>query len=89
MSQTLMLEISDDVYKVLTDIASREGKTPEEVGAEWVAITVKRMQNDPVEPFIGAFSSDVSDWASRHDEYLGETLMKEMRGEKNEGAPDA
>ena len=89
MGQTLILEIPDDVYKVLADIASQEGKTPEEMSAQWVATTVERIQNDPVERFIGAFSSDIPDWADRHDEYLGEALMKEMRGEKNQGAPDA
>lgn len=30
---------------------------------------------DPVEEFIGAFASDVPDWASHHDKYLGQTLM--------------
>src|ERR1700676_622798 len=34
---------------------------------------------DPVEKFIGAFPSDVPDWASQPDKYLGEALMKEMR----------
>ncbi|MGH7174106.1 MAG: hypothetical protein ACRELG_27875 [Gemmataceae bacterium] len=34
---------------------------------------------DPVEPFIGALPSDVPDWASQHDKYLGETLADEMR----------
>jgi hypothetical protein len=88
MSQTLILEIPDDVYKVLTDIARHEGKTPEEMSAQWVATTVERIQHDPVERFIGAFSSGVPDWADRHDEYLGEALMKEAGQEKNEGAPD-
>ncbi len=35
---------------------------------------------DPVEPFIGAFPSEVPDWSTKHDEYLGKALMEEMRG---------
>lgn len=40
---------------------------------------------DPVEPFIGAFRSDVPDWADQHDKYLGQSLMEEMRGESDPG----
>jgi hypothetical protein len=31
--------------------------------------------DDPFEQFIGAFSSTVLDWADRHDEYIGRSLM--------------
>jgi hypothetical protein len=34
---------------------------------------------DPVESFIGALPSDVPDWTSQHDKYLGQTLLEEMR----------
>ncbi|MHB1424171.1 MAG: hypothetical protein ACYC3I_13430 [Gemmataceae bacterium] len=34
---------------------------------------------DPLEPFIGALPSDVADWASQHDKYLGQALREEMR----------
>lgn len=81
MSQTLTLEIPDEVYRVLSEIAQQEGKTPAEMGAQWVALTVERIKSDPLEQFIGALPSDVPDWTERHDEYLGEELMKDMRGD--------
>jgi hypothetical protein len=31
---------------------------------------------DPVEQFIGAFQSDLSDWSSDHDRYLGQTIKE-------------
>lgn len=34
---------------------------------------------DPVEPFIGALPSEVPDWTSQHDKYLGQALREEMR----------
>ena len=37
-------------------------------------------QQDPLEPFLGAFASDVPDAADQHDKYLGESLMREMDG---------
>lgn len=36
---------------------------------------------DPVEQFIGAFPSDVPDWTSQPDKYLGQALIDETRGE--------
>jgi hypothetical protein len=35
-------------------------------------------KQDPLEPFIGAFASDVPDAADQHDKYLGQSLMREM-----------
>jgi hypothetical protein len=35
-------------------------------------------KHDPLEPFIGAFASDVPDAADQHDKYLGQSLMREM-----------
>jgi hypothetical protein len=36
---------------------------------------------DPLEPFIGAFPSDVPDWVSQHDKYLGATLTEESHAD--------
>lgn len=83
MSQTLTLEISDGAYKVLSEIAQQEGKTPAEMGAQWLALAIEQIKNDPLEPFIGALHSDVPDWADRHDQYLGEALIKDMSAEKD------
>lgn len=35
---------------------------------------------DPVEQLIGALPTDVPDWSSEHDKYLGETLRNKMHG---------
>ena len=83
MSQTLTLEIPDDAYNVLSEIAQQEGKTPAEMGAEWLALAIEQIKNDPLEPFIGAIRTDVPDWAERHDHYLGEALKKEMNPDQD------
>ncbi len=41
---------------------------------------------DPVEPFIGAFRSDVPDWAAQHDTHLGQSLREELAGRKCNGS---
>jgi hypothetical protein len=45
---------------------------PAQVATEDFALT------DPIEAFIGAFASDIPDWTTQPDQYLGQTLMKEM-----------
>jgi hypothetical protein len=39
---------------------------------------IYKAMSDPVEPFIGAFSSSVPDWADQHDNYLGQAVMDSM-----------
>lgn len=63
----------------LAKTAHDAGKTPEELAVEWLQLAMRYALNDPLEQFIGAFHSDVPDWADQHDKYLGQALMQEMR----------
>lgn len=85
MERTLTLELSDEIYEPLTRTAKETGKTPEELAVEWLLLAIRDALNDPVEDFIGAFHSDIPDWADQHDKYLGQALVAEMRdnGETN------
>ena len=85
MGHTLTLEVPDYVYNPLLKTAEQTGKKPEELAIQWLAVVVQTFANDPLEEFIGAFFSDIPDWADRHDKYLGQSLMEEMREEKREG----
>ena len=53
----------------------------EEIALEKLAKDEPKEIDDPLDEFVGAFRSDVPDWADNHDKYLGENLMREMRGE--------
>lgn len=57
------------------------------MGAQWLALAIEQIKNDPLEPFIGAIRSNAPVWAARHDQYLGEALMKEMSNEKGGREP--
>ncbi len=85
MEHTLTIELSEEIYEPLTKTAKETGKTPEELAVEWLLLATRYALNDPVEEFIGAFHSDVPDWADQHDKYLGQALMEERRdnGEKS------
>ncbi len=70
MTHTLTLELPEQVYETLLKIAKRQGQRPEAVAVQWLATASESQLDDPFEQFIGAFSSNVPDWADRHDEYL-------------------
>ena len=82
MTHSLVLEVPESIYQSLVSEAEVEGRTVEEVALE--RLTVKKPQSavDPLDEFVGAFDSGGMDWADNHDKYLGESLMREMRGEK-------
>ena len=81
MIHSLTLEIPDSIYQSLAERASKDGKKIEEIALEKLANGDEPPVEDPFEKFIGAFNSGGMDWANRHDEYLGENLMRELRGE--------
>ena len=79
MSHILKLELPEDIYKPLVKNAMRKGRSPEEIAIEYLKSILVKFEDDPIEKFIGAFHSDLPDWTDRHDNYLGQTLMKEMK----------
>ena len=75
MGHTLTLEVPDEAYAPLAETAKHRGSTPEELAVEWLVTAIQKAMSDPVEQFIGAFSSNIPDWADLHDEHLGQALM--------------
>ena len=81
MGHPLHLEVPEDVYESLVQSAEKTGQAPETLAVEWLAFASRDIVDDPLEPFIGAFASDVPDWAEKHDEYLGQAILEHMREE--------
>ncbi len=81
MTHSLLLEVPETVYQLLAEKASENGKKIEEIALEKLAKDEPKLIDDPLDEFVGAFRSDVPDWADKHDKYLGENLMRELRGE--------
>jgi len=46
------------------------GSSPEELAVEWLVSAIHKAIDDPVENFIGAFNSNIPEWADQHDKYL-------------------
>ena len=61
---------------ILAETAKNTGATPEQLAVDWLAAMSRHAAKDPVEKWIGALSSNISDWTDQHDKYLGENLME-------------
>ena len=83
MEHTLVIEVPEETFEPLVKSADRTGRTPEEIAVHLLVEAVRR-SSDPVEKFIGSLSSTVPDWADRHDEYLGDALVQEVRDKRAE-----
>ena len=83
MQHTLAVSIPDRTFETLRRVAADEQRTPEDVASDWLAAAVERVENDPVLKLLGSVRSDVTDVSERHDYYLGQALMAEMRGEED------
>ncbi len=81
MTHSITLELPETVYKKLVEKASKNGKRVEEFAVDQLSNGDSGVVDDPFEKFIGSLHTDVPDWADNHDKYIGEQLMREMRGE--------
>ena len=84
MRHTLFLEVPENVYDVLTKTAEQVGRPRETLAVEWLVATINRLVYDPLEEFIGAFSSTVPNWADDHDHYMGRSILETMHSKEGE-----
>ena len=81
MSYPLVLELPEEIFLPLDEVARETGHKPEEIALQWLKAAARESVADPLTPFIGAFESGVNDLGTRHDEYLG-------RGLRTTSSPD-
>jgi hypothetical protein len=82
MEHKLVLEVPEDVYELLTKTAEETGQPPEVMAAQWLVDLTRNLAEDPLEKYIGAFRSDIPDWAEEHDRYIGEAILERMHNSK-------
>lgn len=81
MSAILSISIPDQVLARLRERAAEQGSTPEEVAAADLAQAAGPVRpTDRLRKLAGSWSAGVSDLGPRHDEYLGDALIDELRG---------
>jgi hypothetical protein len=89
MGHTLTLDVPEEVYQSLIQKAEQTGQPPEAVAVQLLATAIQYQVNDPLEPFIGAFSSHGANWADQYDVYLGKAAKDAMDNATSKGHPDA
>lgn len=82
MGYVLTLEIPDPLYQALAKFAEKQGRSVEDLGVAWLSATIDSIANDPLMKLAGTFHSGVPDLAERHDYYIGQHLMQELRDEE-------
>ncbi len=87
MEHTLQLAVPEEVYRSLLRSAEQSGRAPEAVAVDLLTAASQGPFDDPLEPFIGAFTSGVPDLADEHDRYLGEAILEHSK-EPDEGKHD-
>ena len=81
MSHQITLNLSDEVYQPLLENAQRAGQSVEAVAQDCLANVFRAKAGyGRLRRWAGAFASDVTDAGLRHDEYLGQALLDELRG---------
>lgn len=75
MTQTLTLQIPEEIYQPLRAIAQRRGQSAEEFTLEWLATSIQHFTDDPLEPLLGSVQSNIADWTEKADDYLGKNLL--------------
>lgn len=76
MTWTVEITVPDSMYRTLLDAAQQTGQSIEAIAAEWLQMAARHVVADPLDAWIGSFDSHGSDWADKHDRYLGPSSNK-------------
>ena len=79
MTHSLVLEIPESIYQPLAKEAKARGLNIEEIAIKILSEDSLKSSDDSLDQFIGAFETDISDFADRHDYYIGENLANDLK----------
>jgi hypothetical protein len=84
MSHQVTLELPEEVYRPLAEQARATGQTVETVAQARLAEAVARGEpGSKLRKWAGAFDSGLPDLGQRHDDYIGQALLDELRGRQD------
>src|SRR5258708_6777784 len=83
MDHTLKIDVPKDLYERLAKKAQEAGRTPEEVAGDCLRSSDATLAEDALLQLAGSFESGVRDAGERHDHYLGQALIQELRPERD------
>ncbi len=86
MLRTITLQIPEAAFAAIEKQAEDKGKQPAELAGELLTQAIRRVgepSSDPLIALFGTIESPVTDVAERHDYYIGQAVLKELRGESD------
>ena len=89
MGRKVLLDMPEKVYKSLAEAAEVTGQPPEEYMVEILTSVTQNGQEDPFEKHIGAYPTNIPGWGDRHDQYIGEAVLRPSVGNKPGNGSDA
>jgi hypothetical protein len=78
MTHTLLLELPEEVFESLANIARQSGQPPEALAVQWLIDATESQIDDPLDKIIGSIHTDELDWVDEHDKYIGLALSKDL-----------
>jgi hypothetical protein len=76
------LHIPQELYEALREQACKHGQTPDSLAVAWLTEDVHKHTNDGDDPLVslfGTLQSDGQNLAERHDEYVAQAILHELR----------
>lgn len=78
MTKQLVVNLPDDVYNSLKEKAQQTGLTLEKYVQWWIKLAVIKGVHDPVDDIVGLIQSNIDDWADRHDNHIGHSVLNTL-----------
>jgi hypothetical protein len=82
MSNTVALEVPQELYEALQAQAKKKGQEPDILAIEWLTEAIQQasaIEDDPLIQLFGTLESDITDIAEQHDVYIGRELVHKLR----------
>ncbi len=87
MEHTLLLSVPEEVYQSLLDEAEQTGQPLEALAVQRLVVGARSHVTDPLDDLIGSMESDIPDWSSNHDWYIGQAILESMQEHKSVDGP--
>lgn len=79
MPKTITLRLPEEIYKTLEVEARSKGMELDQLVIEWLTGVVKAAKKDPLDDLIGSIESPLTDIAERHNHYISQAILEEIR----------
>ena len=76
---TITIPVPDDLLVRLRNRAEAEQKTIETVASEQLQKAMPARRSSFLEKWTGSIHSGVADWGTNHDEYIGQSIVNEIK----------